>query len=90
MEQRNPKAMQITLYKVYFKYIVTLNAKTENPTERNRSKIEAIYRMSCDFMSILQDLIAEVIASQNYNMKKDPVLNGNRVRDGNSRLFEHT
>jgi hypothetical protein len=46
--------------------------------------------MSSDIMSVLQDLISEVIPSQKYHMNIDPILNGYGAVDRNSRLFEHT
>jgi hypothetical protein len=46
-----------------------------------------IYRMSGDFMSILQDLIPEVIPSQKCHMNMNPIINGYRAMDI-SRSFE--
>jgi hypothetical protein len=52
---------------------------------------DQLYRMSRDFVSILQDLIPEVIPSQKYHMKTHPILNGYGAMDRNYRWSErHT
>jgi hypothetical protein len=46
-----------------------------------RQKIAPIYRVSSDFMSVLQDLISEVIPSQKCHMNKSPILSSYRATD---------
>jgi CRISPR/Cas system-associated protein Csx1 len=42
VEQRDFRAVQMTIYKTYFKQTITNNAKTWALTKRNKSKIQTM------------------------------------------------